>query len=350
VYHWPLFLLLDQQHTGMSGVPLGVIRLAATAVVAGASYRWLEQPIRQQRWHLPRLALPAAPVIPASLVVAAFLVAGDAPARAVAPVTAHPVVLAQPTAGAATQSANARATTLPADPAAAPPLRRVLFMGDSLVQQALPTLTARLRSLGVETDAVGGGGVSLMSNHARVLADLSRAVAAFDPDVVVLESCCGLFATDAPWLGPTGVPLPRNSPALYEDWRTLAGQATTIARSRGAVVLWVLGPPLHTNGWYGPIDSQVARVNPIYLALIGCTPGAGAVDWRVLSAPGGQFAAALPDATGHLVTIRMSDGFHFTPAGWDAQARVTIAAVTSQWTADGGRVTTPVPSAASCGS
>jgi hypothetical protein len=51
-----------------------------------------------------------------------------------------------------------------------------------------------------------------------------------------------------------------------------------------------------------------------------------------------------------LVTIRMSDGFHFTPAGWDAQARVTIAAVTSQWTADGGRVTTPVPSAASCGS
>jgi peptidoglycan/LPS O-acetylase OafA/YrhL len=332
VYHWPLFLWLNHEHTGLTGVPLAGLRLAATAAAAGASYRWLEQPIRQQRWRMPRLALTGVPAIPVSLIAVAMLVAGEAQARAVAPVAAEPLVVAPvpPT------------TIVPTsvERPAVSPLRRVLFLGDSLIQQDLPTVAARLRFLGVDARAVGGGGVSLMSNHARVLTDLERAVAADDPDVVVLESCCGLFLTDGAWLGPGGTPVPRDSAALYADWRNLATQATTIARARGAVVLWVLGPPLHTNGWYGPIDGQVAKVNQIYSGLIACTPGAGAVDWRVLSGPGGQFAAALPDAGGQLVTIRTSDGFHFTPAGWDAQARLTIAAITAQWTADGGRVPT----------
>jgi hypothetical protein len=338
VYHWPLFLLLDQRHTGLAGVPLAALRLTATAALAGASYRWLEQPIRQQRWRMPRLALTGAPVIPASLVAVAVLVAGEAPARAIAPVASQPVMVAaaQPMAAVPTTA------TGPAEgPSRVPPLRKVLFVGDSLVHQALPTLTDRLRRLGIAAFAVGGAGVSLMSNHARVLADLEQAVAADDPDVVVLESCCGLLATDANWRAGAGAPVPRDSVALYQDWRALAVQATTIARARGAVVLWVLGPPLQTNGWYGPIDGQVPKVNQIYTELISCTPGAGAVDWRVLSAPGGQYAAALPDAAGHLVTIRASDGFHFTPAGWDAQARLTIAAITTQWAADGGRVPTP---------
>jgi hypothetical protein len=259
----------------------------------------------------------------------AVLVAGEAPARAVAPIAAQPLVMAP-----------AAPTTIatPTHSPAVPPLRRVLFLGDSLMHQALPTVAARLRNLGVDVQAVGGPGVSLMTNHARVLFDLQRAVAADDPDVVVLESCCGLLATDGAWLDPGGWPVPRASAALDRDWRDLAAQAVALARARGAVVLWVLGPPLHTNGWYGPIDGQVATVNQMYSALIACTPGAGAVDWRVLSGPGGQFASALPDAAGHLVTIRTNDGFHFTPAGWDAQARLTIAAITRQWMADGGRV------------
>jgi len=35
VYHWPLFLLLDGQSTGLAGIRLMALRLMATAVVAG---------------------------------------------------------------------------------------------------------------------------------------------------------------------------------------------------------------------------------------------------------------------------------------------------------------------------
>jgi peptidoglycan/LPS O-acetylase OafA/YrhL len=335
VYHWPLFLLLTTAHTGLAGGSLIAVRLAATGAVAAASYRWLEQPIRQRRWHLPRLAITGAPAIPAGLLALALVVAGEAPARAVAPVADLPVVVAQPQPARAPEGARPKAAAAPAA------LRRVLFLGDSLVHQAFPTIAARLRQAGITATAVGGPGVSLMTDRARVLGDLQRAVAADDPDIVVLESCCGLLSTDGPWLGPTGRPVPRGSAALTEDWRALASRATDIARSRGAVVLWVLGPPLHTNGWYGPIDGQVPVVNSISTGVVSCTPGAGTVDWRVLAGPDGQFAAVLPDAAGHLVAIRTSDGFHFTPAGWDAQARITIAAITAQWAADGGRIAGP---------
>jgi hypothetical protein len=131
--------------------------------------------------------------------------------------------------------------------------------------------------------------------------------------------------------------VPNDTYSFWSEWRRLATQATTIASSRGAVVLWVLGPPTHTNGWYGPIDPRIALVNETYRAIVACDPSAATVDWTVLGGPGGGFAAALPDASGRLVTIRVVDGFHFTPAGWDLQARVTLPAITQAWAADRGR-------------
>ena len=53
LYHWPIFLVLDPERTGYSGERLFVIRIAATLVVAIASYFLLERPIR--RGWTPRL-------------------------------------------------------------------------------------------------------------------------------------------------------------------------------------------------------------------------------------------------------------------------------------------------------
>jgi len=103
------------------------------------------------------------------------------------------------------------------------------------------------------------------------------------------------------------------------------------------VVLWVLGPPTRTNGWYGPVDGRIPIVNQVYRGVVACDPSAAVVDWSVLGGPGGTYAAALPDASGHPVTIRLADGFHFTPAGQDLQARVTLPAIAAVWAADGGR-------------
>ncbi len=331
VYHWPLFLLVSRDTVGLHGLPLLVARVSATGVVAAASYRWLEQPIRRRTWPArhPRRYLVVAPLLPLVLIGAAAAGGAEAASRSVAR-PSHPVVLAA-----------VPAAPPPAPPPAAAPLAppsRVLFLGDSLVQQAFPTFAARLRAEGVSAEVIGHGGQSLASgNGAAWAGSLQRAVTAFDPDVVVLESCCGAFGFDAPLVGADGQVVPADSPAYWAEWKRLAVQATTVASSRGAVVLWVLGPPTHTNGYYGRIDGGVPVANTIYRSVVACDPAASTVDWSVLGGPGGTFAAALPDASGQPVTIRVVDGFHFTSAGWDLQARVTLPAVMEAWAADRGR-------------
>ena len=349
VYHWPLFLWLDHAHTGLAGVDLAAVRIGATLALAGASYRWLEQPVRQRRWRLPRPTLVLAPVLAGALVAAALASAGLATARSVARPRSLLVRTAAATGtatgpgparsrpgGAAIDLNRASTLTPAADRPALPPLRRVLFVGDSLVHQALPTFADRFRSQGVTVEGLGGFGQSLMSEKARWLPEIAQAVATFDPDVVVMESCCGQFKGDPTWVGPNGTAVP-DSPGFYAEWRRLALQASIEASARGALVAWVLAPPTRTNGWYGPIDGRVPIVNRVYQSLAACGPAAGFIDWTVLANPDGSFAWTLPDPAGDPVRIRNADGFHFTPDGIAAQADVTVPAVERQWAAARGR-------------
>ncbi len=56
LYHFPMFLMIDGQHTGLSGTSLLLVRLAATGAAAATSYHLVEMPIRNRRalrdWHL----------------------------------------------------------------------------------------------------------------------------------------------------------------------------------------------------------------------------------------------------------------------------------------------------------
>jgi peptidoglycan/LPS O-acetylase OafA/YrhL len=49
LYHYPLFLILNGQRTGLSGPPLLALRLAATGAMAVASYHLVERPLRNRR-------------------------------------------------------------------------------------------------------------------------------------------------------------------------------------------------------------------------------------------------------------------------------------------------------------
>jgi peptidoglycan/LPS O-acetylase OafA/YrhL len=66
LYHYPLFLMIDNEHTGLTGATLLVVRLGATAAVAVLSYHLIEMPVRQRRilkgWHLVA-ALPIGVVV-----------------------------------------------------------------------------------------------------------------------------------------------------------------------------------------------------------------------------------------------------------------------------------------------
>jgi hypothetical protein len=57
LYHWPIFLVLDQRRVGLDAGALFVVRVAATIAVALLSYVLVERPVRERRalrsWRLP---------------------------------------------------------------------------------------------------------------------------------------------------------------------------------------------------------------------------------------------------------------------------------------------------------
>ncbi|OBH59135.1 acyltransferase family protein [Mycobacterium sp. E2479] len=80
LWHWPIFLALNGERTGWSGLPLFAARCGATLLIAATSYWLLEQPIR--RWRparVPLLPLAAASVASAAAVTLLVIPVGTGP-------------------------------------------------------------------------------------------------------------------------------------------------------------------------------------------------------------------------------------------------------------------------------
>ncbi len=59
VYHWPLFLVINNAHTGLTGTPLLLVRLAVTGAISVVSYHFIELPIRRAEFFHHRRGLVA---------------------------------------------------------------------------------------------------------------------------------------------------------------------------------------------------------------------------------------------------------------------------------------------------
>ncbi len=80
LWHWPIFLALNGERTGWSGLPLFGARCAVTVAVAALSWWLIEQPIR--RWRparVPLLPLAAATVASAAAVTLLVVPVGTGP-------------------------------------------------------------------------------------------------------------------------------------------------------------------------------------------------------------------------------------------------------------------------------
>ncbi len=78
LFHWPLFLWLSPEHTGLDGLPLLLLRLAAALGLADVSYRFFEQPIRRGRALTAWRPWVAAPASAGALVAGLWLVTARA--------------------------------------------------------------------------------------------------------------------------------------------------------------------------------------------------------------------------------------------------------------------------------
>jgi peptidoglycan/LPS O-acetylase OafA/YrhL len=331
VYHWILFQWIDTAHTGLDGLTLTAVRLTATLVVAVGSYRYLERPIRRGLLHFgPRMAwMPVALVL--TLVGTSVFLNTTASQRAVAnarSALARPLATQPPTR-------SATAAAAPSAPPVGPP-RKVLIMGDSLVHQALDVISDDLAQQGTQVMAIGAPGQTLLTHQAQWTQDLRRALDSFKPDVVVLESCCGHYdPTDA--FVEAGRPLAVDSDALWRVWERTVDEVVRTAGETAPAVMWTLIPPARTNGFYGPIEQRIAKVNQVTLAMAQRHPDLQLLDWRVVSGPAGEFVESLPDASGKLVPVRAADGLHFADAGKKIIADLTRAGINDAWQAANAR-------------
>jgi len=334
VYHWPLFLWIDGDVTHLDGWQLASLRVLVTLATAYASYIFIERPIRARRLRLTVLSAGAVAASGVLILGTAVAISNRADARAVESATRDatgaPIVTQPPIT-----SPRLTAGTAP-ERAAVPPPTKVLFIGDSLLHQAYPVIAAEFAGAGIESRAIGAPGQSLLSGQASWLGDLESTIADYDPDVVVIESCCG-FGDEDDLFVEGGRPLPLDSDALWAAWQRAEDQAIELAQRGGRLVLWVLAPPAKTNGYYGPIEARIPRANEIAIDAASRHPGMDFVDWRVIAAPDGSYTATLPDQSGNEVVVRHADGLHFTPAGMRVLADITLTSVTNAWQSAGGR-------------
>lgn len=372
LYHWPLIIVLTPERVGFGGVGLAAVRVGATLVVSTVSLVVVENPIRYRHRrraagdgarrripdvHAPRVLAGISAALVVALVWSASVVGGRANARAVdldlatSIVTGSTTAPPRPgTAPGATVPGSSPATQPgtpsgdapggPANDGVAPP-QRVLFMGDSLVHQSLTGIAAVFdERAGIEVRAVGDEGETLLGERDRWIAQLRSAVAEFDPDVVVLEGCCGYTARgQRTYRAPDGHAVDPDSPELYRYWAAAALEATDAAGAAGALVIWVLAPPAGMPSFYGPLDERIPTVNAIYTQISRCAPSVRLLDWATAVAPDGVYTPTLRTANGDEVQVRHTDGLHFTPVGVGVVALTSLESIQQAWSAAGGRAT-----------
>ena len=144
LWHWPIFLVLDDQRVGLSGWPLFAVQVSVSLVFAIASYRLLELPIRQGRLPGPRTSRvqrwPMRAVVPAT---AALLV--------VALLASTSGATSPPQLADTVSAVRAALDQVPPPPATrepgAPP--RIMFAGDSVAYFLAQEFVARQDTYGV---------------------------------------------------------------------------------------------------------------------------------------------------------------------------------------------------------
>jgi hypothetical protein len=213
-----------------------------------------------------------------------------------------------------------------ADPAAPP--KRVMFVGDSLLLDAIPGITSQFAvhqmPAEIVNHAIGGWGLltalSGPGTPSKPADLIGQWIAQDAPDVVVVE-----FSGNY-WPGQDG---PNDYLSL--DW-TLRwdGQAERLTQAvvaAGKKLYWVIPPPRSSieSNWYGFRDLSIAEAY--------AHPGVDVVDWWTpTTTADGHWAIWLnvSDGKGYF-PIRNLDGLHFTPQGIERMAEWTLVGLRPFW-------------------
>ena len=317
LYHWPLFLLITAELTGLSSWPLFGVRVAATLALAVVSYHYLESPIRfRMKMPRPRLALGMG-----------LAVAGVAVLTLVVPV--HTPETVDLVAAQSAQEDGASALDLVGPERSVPANARILLVGDSVIWSTLGGYEDwnATHADQVQIDAyfavactVSEAGLmkSLdqleepMDTCVRFRQDLPAALAQADYDAIVVM----MGHKDMSERQVAGRWRHLGDPVFDEWLRPQVGQLADMLSAEGAPVLWMKVPELRiarqndpTSRWDMYDDNDPARVerfNEILAEQVADKPLIHLVDlpaW-LRTLPGGETDPEI-----------RPDGVHFSRTG-----------------------------------
>ena len=340
LYHWPVYVLLDEARTELSAWPLLAVRLVVTLTVALASYRLLQQPVRRATLRGGRIAPVMVAAMAAVVALAAVGVSTSEPTYGAdaedltrvsfAPTTAPLPSLAPATSVSLPPDSSPHTTVLPTGPTTTGPLPvpnrpvRVLVLGDSTAMAlsvglvdfatAHPELAevevlARVGCGVVRASVVYGDDGTLHEDCDRALGEfLPQALAQRTPDVVVVLVTLA-DASPRRWLEAEGDVAPedeRYQERMAADYEALRA---TLLENPFVHVQW-LTAPIPTTWYAGYIGNPITRDSFAPLNTQVESMGEG-TSGRVEVADFGAWLEAL-DA-GEDTTWR-PDGLHLDPA------------------------------------
>jgi peptidoglycan/LPS O-acetylase OafA/YrhL len=341
LFHWPIFLWLTADRTGLAPAPLLALRLLVTLTISILSFVFVEQPIlrgTRLRGAHPKVVIP---VTASALVVTLAVITMNPPASSIvlAPLRTHPSALRINHVRRVRRVRNVTPAKIPVPAVAPPAVRlhrqfsearplRIMVVGDSVglsFGRGLELWAAETGDAVVRNDAIRS---CSLGRHLRVRLPFGQEVpvphscadwdtvwpetiARFDPDVVVLLYTMWEIEyrqmPDGRWAIP-GDP-------EFDRWQLSEYQtASDILSARGAQLLW-----LNTACEGKPIEPH----DPFWIHNVRTLPRLAAsrsavhiVDMNRLLCPHGS-----PTLDFGGVHDARPDGSHFSDAGALAVAR-----------------------------
>ncbi len=318
LYHWPVYVALDEERVGLDGEALFAVRVTVTLVIAALSFYLLEMPIREGRLPGNRLRI-LAPSAAVAVLAGVLLATAGAPAAKVE-----------------VSAADVKAPTVQQARLAAAPLpTRVMLVGDSVAGSLAPGIRRRAPTDDFVFFDASVPGCGLTSDRGeRWVGDWETPdlrcfpewrvrwrehIATFDPDIVLLL----LSAHDAVDRRIEGREIAFDSAEGAELARRDLREALDVLSSGGARVI-VLNEPYFRQPWRLPVDpgrssfnnAWVERQNGVAFDVASEDPARATLfDLNLLLDPDGRWTAAVDG-----IAVRAPDTVHLSDAGADLVA------------------------------
>jgi hypothetical protein len=208
--------------------------------------------------------------------------------------------------------------------APAPAAQTVVVFGDSQAQGlagALQRASRHMTGIYIQNRTRPGTAISQLRNY-----DWQAGIAAYVPDPTVKIAVLMFGGNDRlPMRTEAGAMLPFRGTAWHDVYRGRAAAMLHSLTSHGLRVIWV-SEPICREAHY---SADMAYLNGIFQDVVAGS-GASYLDiWTAVADSTGAYAAYGPTLDGATARLRLDDGIHFTPSGYDIlAARVMQAIVT----------------------